>query len=109
MPAIDVHFKYEMNSKRKEEIINFLCKILSKSLSCGETTIKETDFSIRFHHASGKMDDVEIMIFAHAFEERVKNADGIAKETKEAFVRKFPRLGDVNVSLLLCHYGFSFK
>ncbi len=111
MPNVKIEFKNPQRLATKTKIVDFLCKLLAEELSYTGNQLSNDDFSVKFYNpdAGSKMADCEISIFAHSYMHRVNRQDEIAQAIKKAFVAEFSKFSNMNVSLFLVSYGYSFK
>lgn len=112
MPDVKIELKSRLiTSFKSEKLVKTLSKILAKELTCPENELTADDFSIKiyFPDQASQMPDVDISVVAHDYHSRVKKgSDTIAKNIKEAFLKKIKDMGEVKVSLYLRDYGYSF-
>jgi hypothetical protein len=111
MPIVNTYYSSE---KQKQLCLKFLDELKSyvaDLLTYGDIGLKSNEISIRLIETSREgmiADGVELEIFAHAFEDRVKRQDNICLQVREYMMKIAPELGDVRVWLVLSELGHSW-
>jgi len=107
MPSINIYTKEE-NIPQLKLLLNELKELIAKKLSCKEIVLKSNEISIRVisPHTTSQIAELEIVIIAHSFQERVRNQDKICLEIKNFIQSKINNISSY-VWLQLSELGHS--
>lgn len=85
MPLITIHTSSEQQNDLISPVLNELRDFAAKKLSCGSRELNINEISVRVITSNLNMTiaDIEIVIIAHAYHERIKNQDKICLSLKK--------------------------
>jgi len=109
MPLVNVYYTEDSREILLNELSLELKKFIASKLSCGEIDLKSEEVSVRLIKPAGSMiAPIELEIFAHEFEERVRKQDEICNEVRKFLLNKIPNVEDIRVWLILSQLGHSW-
>lgn len=105
---------YYSTSGQKAALINLvdeLKKHIARELSCGDIELQTNEVSIRLIATDpiGKLADIELEVFAHAFEERIKKQDEFCLNLRAFIKEKITEVEEVRTWLVLSELGHSWE
>ncbi|PWU01560.1 MAG: hypothetical protein C5B53_02700 [Candidatus Melainabacteria bacterium] len=111
MPTANI---YTANGTSKELLTGILPELgefLARQLSCGQRTLLSNEISIRVISITGSnmIAPIEIEITAHAYQERIQQADKICLSVRNFVKQKTSAREDVRVWLTLAELGHSWE
>ena len=108
MPLITIHTSSEDQNDQLVSKVEEIKEFASKELSCGPRKLDPSEFSVRIITSdySKSIADIEIVIIAHSYSERVEKQDQICLSFKR-FVEKHCPPHTVYVWLQLSELGHS--
>lgn len=85
MPLITIHTSLEEQNNKLSLILDELRSCIAKQLSCSARELNVNEISIRLikSNLSKAIADIEIVIIAHSYQERVKNQDDMCLTIKK--------------------------
>lgn len=111
MPTANIFYSKKEQHGNLKKLTTELKVYLAEKLSCGDTTLKKDEISVRLIEVdrTGMIGTVELEITAFAFPDRVKKQDEICLDVQSFIQKKYPTLGEVKVWLILAELGHSWE
>lgn len=109
MPLITIHTSNDEQEKFLSKILDELRIFTAKELSCGDRTLVPEEMSIRVSRSSlsKPIADIEIVIIAASYKERVDNQDKICLDIKKFLTKKCNNTYSFFIWLQLSELGHS--
>lgn len=109
MPIVNTYFS---SDKQKDMVLGHiqdLKELIAKQLTRNDIQLKIKEITVRLLWApsEGMIADIELEIFAHAFDEREEKQDDICIFIRNHIMKNVPELNDVRVWLILSELGHS--
>ncbi len=111
MPLVTIYTSSKENVNALKSILPQLRKCIAEELTCGDRTIQPEEVSIKVLVPSAELSiaDIEVIIMAYSYPQRVKKQDEICLKVKEFISSQNPSFNSVFVWLQLSELGHSVE